>query len=135
MDLIDYAVLIAVGLFAGSLASSLGLGGGVVFVPALVALMSFDQHLAQGTSLAVIVPTAVVGMIGHSRHRRVVWPVAGTLGAAGLVAGVVGATLALNLDALVLQRMFAILLLGLAVYMAIRTYRMARSVRREDPSR
>lgn len=134
MDLIDYGVFIAVGLLAGTLAASLGLGGGVVFVPALVALMSFDQHLAQGTSLAVILPTAVVGMIGHSRRGRVVWPVAGALAAAGIVAGLIGARLALKLEAVVLQRMFATLLLVLAANMVVRTYRMVRSAHRAGPS-
>ena len=57
---------IAVGLAAGLLSGLFGVGGGTVIVPMLVLLLGFDQKLASGTSLAAIVPTAVVGVISYA---------------------------------------------------------------------
>jgi uncharacterized membrane protein YfcA len=113
--------LIAVGLLAGVLSATLGVGGGVVFVPALVALLGFEQQVAQGTSLAVILPTVVVGTTVHARARRVVWSVALTAGAGGVLGGLAGAEVALGLPESVLRRMFAIFLLVMAARMLNRT--------------
>ena len=63
------AALVIVGLIAGALASTLGVGGGIVFVPALVIIAGFEQQLAEGTSLAVILPTMMVGAWSHHRLR------------------------------------------------------------------
>ncbi len=122
--MIEIVGLIAIGFIAGSLAASLGLGGGVVFVPALVILVSFDQHLAQGTSLAVILPTAIVSTIGHTRAGRVKWPVAIPLASAGIAGGLLGAWLALSLGGDMLRRLFVLLLAILAIRMALRTRRL-----------
>ena len=107
--------LIAVGLFAGALASALGVGGGVVFVPALVVLLSFDQHLAEGTSLAVIVVTAAIATWFHDRHGRIEWRIAGTIAVGAIGGAVLGSTLALRLDPELLRRGFAAFLLVVAV--------------------
>lgn len=119
---IGVAGLFVIGLVAGSAAALLGIGGGVVFVPALVTLFGFEQHLAQGTSLAVIVPTAVMATVVHGRAGRVEWGTAGLLAAGGLLGGLGGAQAALTLDAPVLRRMFA----GLLVIVAFRMMRRAR---------
>ena len=77
---------IAVGLAAGLLSGLFGVGGGTVIVPMLVLLLGFDQKLASGTSLAAIVPTAVVGVISYAVMGEVSWVAAGLL-AAGAVVG------------------------------------------------
>lgn len=106
--------LVLIGLTAGALATALGIGGGVVFVPALVVLLGFSQHLAEGTSLAVIVPTTLIGTWVHHRHGRIEWRTALTVGGFGILGGVAGSRLALSLDADVLRRMFAVLLIIVA---------------------
>jgi uncharacterized membrane protein YfcA len=113
---------VLVGLVAGSVSASLGVGGGVIFVPALVIFFSFDQHIAQGTSLAVIVPTAIVGAWVHARAGRVVWRYALPLGIAGVAGGVIGGTIALSLGDTVLRRLFAAML----VFTALRMLRASR---------
>ncbi len=115
--------LIAVGLAAGVLSATLGVGGGVVFVPALVTLLGFEQQLAQGTSLAVILPTVIVGTSVHARAGRVVWNVAIGAGIGGILGGVGGAEVALGLPESVLQRLFA----GFLVIMAIRMFDKTRA--------
>ena len=114
MTIIGYLI---VGLVAGTVSAALGVGGGVVLVPTLVIFFSFDQHIAQGTSLAVIVPTAVVGAWVHARAGRVVWRYVVPLGAAGIVGGVIGGGIALALDGALLRRMFAAMLVVTAFRM------------------
>lgn len=111
---------VAIGLFAGTLASLLGIGGGIVYVPALAAGFSLDQHVAQGTSLAVIVPTAIVASIVHARAGRVDGRLAVGLGIGGIAGGLLGALTALSLAGIVLRRMFAGLLVIISLRMAAR---------------
>ncbi len=120
MALSTFVALVALGFLTGALAASLGIGGGVVFVPALVVLFAFDQHVAQGTSLAVILPTAIVSTVAHHKGGRVVWRIAVPLAIAGIIGAVGGAALARQLDAAVLRRLFSILLLALALRMFFR---------------
>ena len=109
--------LLILGLGSGLVASTLGVGGGIIFVPALVVFFGFEQHLAQGTSLAVTLPTAIVGTILHAKRGRVDWRVAGFAAAGGIVGGVVGSNLALSIDPDVLRRLFAAMLVMIAARM------------------
>ena len=114
--------LVVLGLVAGLLAASLGIGGGIVFVPVLVSVFSFTQLDAQGTSLAVIVPTTIIATYRHARAGRVVWNVALITGAAGVLGALVGSRVAYTLDEEVLQRIFAVVLVLLALRMAHRAW-------------
>ena len=82
--------LIAVGLIAGAIAAALGLGGGIIFVPSLVVLFGLEQHVAQGTSLAVILPTAIVATIAHARMGSIRTAIAVPIGLAGIVGAIIG---------------------------------------------
>jgi len=121
--------LIAIGLVAGGVAATLGVGGGIVYVPALVSLFGFVQHDAQGTSLAVIIPTTFVAAAVHSKAGRVAWKTAIPLGLGGLIGGLLGGTTALALSAPVLRRMFAVFLVIIAFRMLAET-RSRQSARR-----
>src|SRR5262249_40252543 len=61
------------GLVAGALAGFLGVGGGLIVVPALTLAFGMSQQAAQGTSLAVMLVTAPAAAIEHGRHGNVVW--------------------------------------------------------------
>lgn len=127
--------LVALGLVAGIVAAALGLGGGIVFVPVLVVVFSFDQHIAQGTSLAVIFPTAIMATLAHSRMGNVQWHLAIPVGLAGIVGAVLGARVALRLDADLLRRLFGIFLIVLAARMVRHAWRVNdRSEPTPDPS-
>ncbi len=126
--------LILLGVFAGSLAATLGVGGGIIFVPALVALFAFDQLEAQGTSLAIIVMTAVVGTVIHARAGRVDWRVVAVVGSSGVIAAFGAATLAQSMNEELLRKVFAIVLALLAVRMGLRTYGLWRSSSAVDSS-
>jgi len=113
--MIEFASFLVLGLVVGLIASTLGIGGGVVFVPALVVFFEFAQHTAQGTSLAVIVPTAIAGAFAHGRRGRVNWRIAGWIAAGGVIGGLVGSAAALSIDPDMLRRLFAVLLVVVAV--------------------
>jgi hypothetical protein len=118
--------LVLVGFGAGGLGAVMGIGGGIVNVPALVTLYSFEQHLAQGTSLAVIIPTAIVAAITHSRRGHVDWRLAALLASGGLAGGWLGARTALAIDGTVLRILFVCFLLLMVARMVARTWKRSR---------
>ncbi len=114
------AGLVALGLVAGALSALMGVGGGVIMVPAMVVLFGISQHAAEGTSLLIIIPTALVGAARHARHGYTDWRLGLVVGVGGIVGARLGATVALALDAAVLQRLFGAFLLVTAVRMLVR---------------
>ena len=117
-----YAIAIALGLVAGVLAGMFGVGGGILFVPTLIAL-GLNQHEAIGTSLLAIVPTVFVGTWRQSRYGNVRWRAAAILGVAAAVSAQGGVVLAEALPASTLRRLFAGLLVLVAVQVAWRARR------------
>jgi uncharacterized membrane protein YfcA len=115
MTLELFGALAAIGLVAGVLAGLLGVGGGVVLVPALVLLLGFDQHVAQGTSLVVIVPAALAGSTVNYRRGRFRLLDAALLVAGGLAGAAIGSSMALGLQDASLRRLFAVLLVAFGV--------------------
>lgn len=119
--------LLVLGLTAGLLAASLGIGGGIVVVPVLVSVFGFSQLDAQGTSLAIIVPTMIVATVRHAHAGRVVWRVAIIMGVAGIIGALIGSDVAYRLDESLLQRIFAVVLVVLAIRMARRAWTLRPS--------
>lgn len=108
---------VAVGFFTASVMTLLGLGGGLIYVPALAIVFGLEQHVAQGTSLAVIVPTTIVAATIHLQNKRVDLPIAALLGAGGIAGSLLGTHLALLMTAGSLRRLFAVLLVVSALMM------------------
>ena len=115
--------LLLIGVSAGMFGAMLGLGGGFIYVPALVALFSLGQHQAQGTSLVIIVPTMAVAAAVHFAAGRVEWRTATLLAFGAVVGGFLGAEAALAIDPEVLRKMFGGLLAVVAFRMFPRTRR------------
>ena len=109
------AGLAVLGLTAGFLAGLLGIGGGVLMVPAMVLLFGFDQHVAQGTSLLVIIPAAITGSYTHHRNGRLVVRDAAMLAAGGVIGAVIGSVFALSIEDELLRKLFAAFLLVSAI--------------------
>jgi len=117
-----YVGFAAAGLAMGTLSSLVGVGGGIVLVPTLVFLMGIGSHVAQGTSLLVMIPVAFTGAWRNSRHGYVNWRAGAWIGVAGVVGAALGSMFALELPEIWLQRGFALLLLYSA-------YRLLRRIR------
>ena len=107
---------LAIGVVAGVLSGVFGIGGGVVVVPALVLLLGYGQKTATGTSLmALLLPVGVLAVVAYAREGHVNVRV-GLLVAAGIFAGAyLGARFALGQSEAALRRLFALVLVGLAV--------------------
>ena len=69
MSIDTIALVVVAGFLTGILAALFGVGGGLLLVPFMVLVLDESQHVAQGTSLLVIVPTAAAGMLSHARNR------------------------------------------------------------------
>jgi uncharacterized protein len=119
---VSYALAIVLGLLAGVLAGMFGVGGGILFVPTLIAL-GLNHHEANGTSLLAIVPTVIVGTWRQTRYGNVRWRAAYTIGIAAAVAAQAGVALAEELSDATLRKLFAGLLVLVAVQIAIGTRR------------
>jgi uncharacterized membrane protein YfcA len=109
-----------VGLAVGLLGGLLGVGGGTFLVPVLVLGQNIDQHTAQGVSLLMIVPVGVVGMVIYARGGRLTTQGLPFLLAGGAAGAFAGAYLAHRIQAPVLTRLFALLLLAMAAQMIFR---------------
>ena len=118
----NYALAIVLGLLAGLLAGMFGIGGGTLFVPTLI-LLGLGQHEAIGTSLLAIVPTVIVGTWRQSRYGNVRWRAAAVLGVVAAITAPAGVALAEALPASTLRRLFAGLLVLVAVQIAWRARR------------
>jgi uncharacterized membrane protein YfcA len=117
-----YVLAVALGVIAGVLAGMFGVGGGILFVPTLVAL-GLSQHDATGTSLLAIIPTAIVGTWRQARYGNVRWQSAAVIGVAAVGAAQGGAAVAESLSGTTLRKLFAGLLALVAVQIAWRARR------------
>lgn len=110
--------LIIIGLLAGLLSGIMGVGGGVVMIPLMILLLGFNQHEAQGTSLAVLaVPVTFIAAYNYYGEGYVNWKYAALIAVFFVVGGFIGSKLAVNLDQKTLKRIFGAILLVIAVKM------------------
>ncbi len=115
-------VALVLGFAAGVLAGTFGVGGGVLFVPTLVAL-GLTQLEAEATSLLAILPTVAAGAWRQRGYGNIDWRAALVLGLASVPGVLVGSWAAVGLGNDVLRRLFAVLVLGVAVQIAWRAWR------------
>jgi uncharacterized membrane protein YfcA len=112
-------VAVVLGIAAGILSGLFGVGGGILFVPTLLAL-GFSQLDAEATSLLAILPTAAAGLWRQHRYGNARPRASLVLGVASLPAVAVGAWAAESLPEETLQRLFAVLMLVVAAQLAWR---------------
>ena len=121
----ELALLLVLGFAAGILAGLFGVGGGILFVPALVLVADLSQVEAEATSLLAILPTVVAGTWNQRRYGNVRWRAALLLGLGAVVGVEAGVRLAQWLPEDVLRRLFALLLFAVAGQIAWRYRRQA----------
>lgn len=103
--------VLVIGLAAGILGGMVGVGGGLIVVPALVYFFGFSQHAAQGTSLGLLVlPVAILGMMNYYKAGHVDFKVVGLLAAGFVVGSYFGSKWSLSLPQEIVKKVFAILL-------------------------
>ncbi len=102
-----WALGLAVGLATGVLSGLLGIGGGILMVPGMVLLLGLTQHVAEGTSLTVIIPTALAGSITHFRMGNIRFESAAFLAVGGVLGAALGALAGLLASEPALRLLFA----------------------------
>lgn len=114
----SFALLFAIGVFAGVLSGLFGIGGGVVIVPALIYIAGFRQHLATGTSLAVLLPPiGVAAAFEYYRNGNVNVRAAAIIAVAILIGSWLGAVVANRMAGPQLRLAFGIFVVGLGIYL------------------
>jgi len=117
---------LALGLIMGIASGLFGIGGGVIAVPALVAVFGASDLIAKGTSLLVLIPTGLVGTIANLRGHLVDLRDGVVVGIAAVAASVPGVTLALLMTPQVSSILFAVLLVVAALQLAVKAVRAQR---------
>jgi hypothetical protein len=111
-------ILIAIGLFAGFFSGMIGLGGGLIIIPALMYLLHMNQYTAQGTSLAIMLPPiGLMAAFNYYKAGQLNLKFAMIIAAAFFIGGYFGSRWALNIPETILRRIFAVTLIVVAIRM------------------
>lgn len=118
MDAGTITALILVGIAAGTLSGLVGVGGGIIIVPALIFFLGFSQMEAQGTSLGLLLlPAGILAVINYYNKGFIDFRVVGIMCIAFVLGGWLGSRLALSLPQEVVKKIFAVFLFYTAVKM------------------
>jgi uncharacterized membrane protein YfcA len=111
-------LLILIGLFAGFFSGMIGLGGGLIIIPALMYLLHMNQYTAQGTSLAIMLPPiGLMAAFNYYKAGQLNLKFAMIIAAAFFIGGYFGSRWALNIPEVILRRIFAVTLIIVAIRM------------------
>lgn len=108
--------LIVIGLVAGFMGGLVGIGGGVIIVPALVLILGLSQHFAQGISLALMIfPVGIMGVINYYKKGYVDFKYAGLIAVGFVLGSYLGSKFSLSLPQETVRKIFAIVMILLAI--------------------
>lgn len=118
MDTQTVLIVVMVGIAAGILGGLVGVGGGIIIVPALIYFLGFSQKTAQGTSLGLIMlPVGILGVLQYYKQGHVDFRVVGILAVGFLIGSFFGSKIALGLSQETVKKIFAVLMILIAVKM------------------
>lgn len=116
MTITTLIILLLIGLVAGIFSGMIGIGGAIIIIPALIFILHMDQHTAQGTSLAIMLPPiGLLAAYNYFKAGALNLQYAMIIAAAFFVGGYLGSKLAVSIPVDALRRIFAIVLILLAV--------------------
>lgn len=118
MSIYTVLILLLVGIVAGMLGGLVGIGGGIIIVPSLIYFLHFTQKSAQGTSLGLLLlPMGILGVLEYYKQGHVDFKVVIVLAAGFLAGSYFGSRVALSLPQETVKKIFAILLMIIAIKM------------------
>ena len=118
MDIQNVAIIALIGAMAGLLGGMLGLGGAIIIIPALVMLLGYSQQMAQGTALIMMVlPVGALAAFQYYQKGFVDLKASLIMAVFFFVGGYFGAKFATSIPQDILKKVFAVLLVGIAVKM------------------
>ena len=116
-------MLVSIGLFAGMLSGFVGVGGGIIIVPALVFLLGLTQHQAQGTSLFVLMlPVVSFAVLNYWKSGNVKWEYGLVIAMTFIVGAFFGSKLSLKISPGLVQLLFGILMAYISFRMILSGY-------------
>ncbi|MGB3236423.1 MAG: sulfite exporter TauE/SafE family protein, partial [Ferruginibacter sp.] len=111
-------ILFCIGIVAGMLSGIVGIGGGIIIVPALVFFLGFSQLKAQGTSLGILLlPVGILAVIQFYKQGYIDMKTVGIVACSFVVGGYLGSKIALALPQETVKKVFAVLLLLISIKM------------------
>jgi uncharacterized protein len=118
MDTQTILIIVLIGIAAGILGGMVGVGGGIIIVPALVYFIGFSQKEAQGTSLGLIMlPVGILGVLQYYKQGYVDFRVVGILALGFVIGSFFGSKFALSVSQETVKKIFAILMIVIAIKM------------------
>lgn len=118
MDLTTVMILALIGLLAGTMGGMVGIGGGLIIVPAMVYLLGADQRVAQGTSIAIMLPPiGLFAAINYYKAGYINIKYAAIIAVTFLLGGYIGSKIAIALPEAVVKKIFAVFLIITAIRM------------------
>ena len=116
-------MLVSIGLFSGLLSGFVGVGGGIIIVPALVFLLGLTQHQAQGTSLFVLIlPVVSFAVLNYWKSGNVKWEYGLVIAMTFIVGAFFGSKLSLKISPGLVQLLFGILMAYISFRMILSGY-------------
>jgi len=121
MDFQALLILILIGVAAGTLSGLVGIGGGIILVPALVYFLGYNQHQAQGTSLGVLMfPVVILAFLTYYRDSQengqpIEFKIIALIAIGFIVGSYLGANMAVRIDQQMLKKIFAVILFYTAI--------------------
>lgn len=108
-------LVILIGFFAGII-GGMGIGGGTILIPSLVFFVGAQQHTAQSVNLISFIPTAIVAILIHLKHKSIEKKLVLKLIMLGVIGALTGSFIAVSLDAALLKKVFAGFLFIMGLY-------------------
>ncbi|MCD6355136.1 MAG: sulfite exporter TauE/SafE family protein [Prolixibacteraceae bacterium] len=118
MNLSQLIILIAIGVVAGLLSGVFGIGGAIIVIPSLVFILGLSQHMAQGTSIALMIPPiGILAFWNYWKAGQVNWKFALVLSLTFVVGAYLGSLVSIQFSDRLLRKIFGVLLLLIAIKM------------------
>lgn len=116
-------ILVLIGVLAGILSGFVGVGGGVIIVPALVYALGMSQFEAQGTSLFVLLlPVGILAVMNYSKHGEINWKFGLIIAITFVIGGFIGSKLALKLSPALVKFIFGIIMAFVSIKLILSGY-------------
>jgi len=120
MSGLTFLILVIIGLAAGFLGGMIGLGGAIILIPAMVMFLAMDQRMAQGTTIAIMLPPiGIFAAFNYYKAGYVNIKYALVIAAVFMIGGYLGSKVALNIPISLLKKIFAVVLVLIAAKMVL----------------
>jgi hypothetical protein len=128
MNIQTILILVIIGISSGILSGFVGVGGGIIIVPALVFFLGLSQHQAQGTSLFILLlPVGILAVMNYYKAGHINWTYGIIVALTFVVGGYIGSKLSLSLSPHVVKFIFGLIMILISVKLIVSGYNGMRN--------